>query len=149
MRSLIAILAVLSCTLVCSVAFAWPMCVDGDCLDGAGVMRDEDAGMTYAGQFRGGLFHGNGLLMVDDGTRYDGQFKNGQRDGDGVLTYPDGTGYMGQYKNGKKHGQGTEFYPPSLRYVGLFRDGERVPGQGKSVWKQPTVLKIKSAEARP
>ena len=58
-------------------------------------------GSKYSGEYKDGLFDGQGTLIYPDGRKYDGQFHYGQMDGTGKMTYPDGRVEEGIWKDGK------------------------------------------------
>jgi hypothetical protein len=64
--------------------------------------RDSEGG-TYVGEFRNGVFHGQGKRIYTEGvmagTGYDGEWANGERSGTGKITYPSGKVYDGEWKN--------------------------------------------------
>jgi hypothetical protein len=67
--------------------------------------RDSEGG-TYVGEFRKGVFHGQGKCKytagVMAGTSYDGEWANGERSGKGMITYPSGKVYKGEWENGER-----------------------------------------------
>ncbi|MBD3296600.1 MAG: hypothetical protein GF392_04465 [Candidatus Omnitrophica bacterium] len=81
-------------------------------------------GSFYKGQFRQGLFNGQGVLVKNNGYRYEGEFKDGFPHGTGVEILGDGTRYEGRFKDGRWHGAGTVVWKDGTRYEGRFRDGK-------------------------
>ena len=125
-------------------------CVEGDCANGKGTMA-YSTGHKYTGEFKDGVRHGEGIMLMPggrkmvgvwvdnqiregtftapDGTIYEGQWEFRERNGRGTLTFPDGRKYVGEFKSGRRHGQGTMTWPDGRTYVGEFKQGERT-GQG-------------------
>lgn len=66
--------------------------------------------ILYSGQFRDGLFDGNGILDLGDGYRYEGGFVAGRFDGEGTLRFD---------------GESPE---NSWRFEGVFKEGVAVSG---------------------
>lgn len=91
--------------------------------------------LVYAGQYKDGLYHGEGVLYYQSGfIRYRGSFVNGRMQGTGRLYYDmrnAGTGeqgiwYAGTFRNDKRHGYGTLYTDDgAIAYEGEFVNGER------------------------
>ena len=121
-------------------------CIEGDCVNGSGTMVFA-TGHKYTGEFKDGIRHGKGVLLMPgdrkivgvwenneisegtytqpDGTVYEGQWRHRERNGKGALTFPDGRRYTGDFKSGLRHGQGTMLFPDGRKYVGSFQSGAR------------------------
>ena len=141
---------------------ALPPCLDGDSIwsECKGIKENpdrtinnprasdswEDVGdgewNVYVGEFKNGLYHGDGILIFEENVWgftqfYDGKWKDGKQHGHGTYKYYDGTTYEGEWKDGKQHGQGAMIYlkrstkhnRPEWSYVGGWKDG-RKHGQG-------------------
>ncbi len=97
------------------------------------------SGDVYKGNFKDGLYHGQGELTRADGTSYVGNFENGQFHGSGVYTktyvkkqgnadnksLEDNIGkrvYSGTFVNGVLSGDGT-WLDGNKRYEGKFLNG--------------------------
>ncbi|MEW6429079.1 MAG: SH3 domain-containing protein [Thermodesulfobacteriota bacterium] len=94
-------------------------------------------GSRYIGQFNGGVFDGQGILLFADGRKYTGGFKDGLFNGRGKMEMAMG-GYDGEWQNGQFHGQGTLTRFDGSRLIGRWRDGSWV-GDGKYVSPQGDV----------
>jgi hypothetical protein len=110
-----------------------------------GVENDHD---QYIGETKKGKPHGLGILyFIDkDYIIYQGQWKNGVFHGEGKLDLSDLT-YDGEFKDGKKHGTGYYIFKLEYRTVGFwsgkFKDGSP-HGKGKYTWsKNANVFKGK------
>ena len=91
--------------------------------NGLGIMIDNIGG-KYIGEWKDGLFHGQGKFTSLNGSMYYvGGYKKGKRDGQGVLTFLDGLKYEGEFKDGKWNGQGTLSSLNGRKYVGEYKDG--------------------------
>lgn len=103
------------------------------------LLLDPDAvlpnGDQYQGQFKNGLFHGQGKLIFIRGGFYEGQFTLGRMTGKGVLVDADETRYEGTLVNGEYDGQGKIVYSTKASYEGGFSQGE-YHGQGKYTDKE-------------
>ena len=108
------------------------------------------SGTAYVGEFKNGLYHGQGTFTFSDGATYVGEFKNGKESGSGTFTcwvhgavyvgkfingmkhgegeykYPDGSVYKGKWKFGKKHGLGTYIYPDGKKDIGQFKNDKYI-----------------------
>jgi len=78
---------------------------DCETLYGAGVWTDCQGTLTYAygeyvGEWKGGQFHGQGILTWPDGSKYVGEFKDGKHHGQGTFTYADGFQEEGRWQDG-------------------------------------------------
>ena len=82
-------------------------------------------GDIYEGDWKEGKRHGHGTYIESEGDKYVGEWKNEKRHGHGTQTSPDETKYRGEYKDGKRNGQGTFTSPDGTRYVGEYKDGMR------------------------
>ena len=63
---------------------------------------------VYTGDLRGMTFHGYGTYesYVVGGTSYEGEWKDGVYHGQGTLTFANGSQVKGQFKNGSLYGEG-------------------------------------------
>ncbi|CRH85842.1 Uncharacterized protein conserved in bacteria [Chlamydia trachomatis] len=68
-------------------------------LTGQGKVTFEN-GDVYQGQFKNGLFHGQGTFRAKAGWTYTGAFSNGRPNGQGKLKTEDKTIYQGKFKQG-------------------------------------------------
>ncbi|CAK0804599.1 unnamed protein product, partial [Prorocentrum cordatum] len=78
-------------------------------------------GATYAGQWKGSLRHGQGVLKGADGQRYHGSFRNGQVHGHGVFKAASGNTYEGQWELSKRHGRGKYVHMDGITYEGEWK----------------------------
>merc|ERR1711871_718813 len=60
---------------------------------------------VYKGEFKDGVFHGNGEMVFSNGSKYIGEFKNHQRNGRGIFTEVSGAEYYGHFVDDVKHGE--------------------------------------------
>ena len=105
--------------------------------EGFGVMVYASGNM-YEGQWRAGMFCGQGTFREATGVSYVGQW-GGSRfwgqgsvyTGQGTLRFASGCKYEGQFAEGNYHGQGTCHYASGDKYVGQWVDGLR---EGYGTW---------------
>ena len=90
-------------------------------------------GEEYVGKWKDGEKHGQGTQIRSNGNKYVGEWKNGRNHGQGTFTFSSGQKYVGGHREGKFHGQGTWTYPNGTNYVGEFKDGI-FNGQGTFSW---------------
>ena len=57
-------------------------------------------GPLYKGEWRKGLYHGNGSFDYNDGRFYEGQFRGGKNHGMGTFTHYNEKKYTGEWKRG-------------------------------------------------
>lgn len=112
----------------------------GECINGyinghGAVKRYINRKLTYIyiGEFKDGMFGGQGTMIWDDGDKYVGEWRDGLFHGQGTYTWADGRQYSGGWKNDERHGQGIETYADGGKYIGEWRDNER-NGQGTYTW---------------
>jgi len=86
---------------------------------GHGMRRNPQG--RYTGNFKDGLFDGQGVYVGADGMRYDGEWKNGNLEGHGKLTFASGLRYEGQFRANTYNGSGSMTYPDGARYDGEYR----------------------------
>jgi hypothetical protein len=79
---------------------------------------------VYAGEFRGGRFHGSGMLRVGSHEE-EGQFRHGKLHGEGERRYEDGSTESGHFVSGRLHGKGQEKLADGSVYEGEFARGRR------------------------
>ena len=101
---------------------------------------------TYSGQFKNGIFHGNGTynyfnfdknLLEEknfycyDGIKYSGNWENGLKQGEGTMVYEydekknNKKYYVGQWDNDKKNGKGKLYFGKSEYYDGSWENNEK------------------------
>ena len=85
-------------------------------------------GKKFEGKFEGNFIDGFGRLITVDG-KYEGQFKNGIFNGQGTHTFTNGDKYIGNHRNGKYEGFGTFYFSNGETYIGEFKDN-RFHGKG-------------------
>jgi len=88
-----------------------------------------EGGNQYVGEFKDGVFHGQGTMTYANGDQYVGEWKDNMPHGQGTVTWKDGEQYVGEWKNNMPHGQGTITLSNGNQYVGEFKDG-LMHGQG-------------------
>ena len=87
-----------------------------------------DDGSSYKGNFKEGLYHGQGTFTWANGEKYEGEFKEGARI-KGTYTWPEKRkGYMykyvGEFKNNVFEGKGTAYYVGGETESGIWSKGE-------------------------
>jgi len=55
-------------------------------------------------QYKDGLSHGKGKLVLQAEGQYEGDFVEGKKHGQGTWTGPDDMVYVGQYQKDRRHG---------------------------------------------
>ena len=69
-------------------------------------------GITYAGEWRDGVYHGRGAKLYSKGGGYDGEWVEGKRQGWGTSFYDGKWGYdrwVGPFEDDLPHGVGTMY----------------------------------------
>ena len=95
---------------------------EGEFVDGKQTghgMRRNPQG-RYTGNFKDGLFDGQGVYVGSDGMRYDGEWKSGNLEGHGKLTFASGLRYEGEFRANTYSGFGSMTYPDGARYDGEY-----------------------------
>lgn len=77
-------------------------CVDGDCVEGFGIMKFDDGG-TYEGLFKTTFLNGIGYYYYPGGGSHVGEFVNNIIQGTGIRFGTDGSSYYGGFENNKQH----------------------------------------------
>ena len=98
-------------------------------------------GERYEGQFRNGVYYGEGKYTYLDGGYYEGEYKNVQsnpvtfldfplydnlRHGFGIRVWSNGSKYQGQWRYGLMDGQGVTTTVMNEKHTG--KEGLRVKG---------------------
>ncbi|MDJ0707568.1 MAG: protein kinase [Leptolyngbyaceae cyanobacterium MO_188.B28] len=89
----------------------------------------DDNGVRYYGDFSGGVFSGQGIMVFANGDRYDGAFRDGKRQGCGTLSLSDGARYTGEFQDDNFDGLGQWILKNGDRYIGEFKNNQ-CHGQG-------------------
>ena len=101
---------------------------------------------SYSGEWRRGVMHGHGVLVVGDST-IEGEFLDGEVDGVGVRTWREGNvavkQYRGEFRRGEMWGRG-EMATATDRYVGDFV-ANRFEGAGARTTAAKAVSDVASA----
>lgn len=58
-------------------------------------------------QYKDGLSHGKGTLILQGEGQYEGDFIEGKKHGQGTWTGPDDMVYFGQYQHDRRHGESS------------------------------------------
>ena len=81
---------------------------------------------VYQGEWKEGLYHGEGTLWRKDGCRLEGTFVNGYLEGTGTVFRANGSvSYHGRFVEGKRDGEGIEYEEDGAEYEGRFREDRR------------------------
>ena len=89
-----------------------------------------DDGSSYKGNFKDGLYHGQGTFTWANGDKYEGEFEEGARI-KGTYTWPEKReGYMykyiGEFKNNEFEGEGTAYYVGGETESGIWKNGKYI-----------------------
>jgi hypothetical protein len=78
-------------------------------------------GVGYVGEYRAGMSHGQGKLLLANGDTYVGEFREFALHGQGVYSWSNGQIYAGEFSYGWRNGQGTMTRPDgSVSHSGLW-----------------------------
>lgn len=66
-------------------------------------------GTTYVGEYRDGMFHGQGKVTYRNSDSYIGEFKQDAPHGYGTFLRFDGSKHVGEFVRGQVNGRGTEY----------------------------------------
>ncbi len=81
-------------------------------------------GGKYVGDWKNGMYDGQGSLSSWSNDMYVGKWKSGRYDGQGTFTFANGDRYVGEWKDGKHNGQGIEYRADgSVLKSGLYENG--------------------------
>lgn len=121
--------------------------ISGLNLHGHGVAYLPD-GSFYNGEFKDGLFNGNGTLVWNNGVNYVGEFRHGRMHGKGVMQSPGDFTYRGNFANGFFEGQGDFIRTGGYQYKGEFVHGD-YEGQGRFVSDEGYVYEGEFQHGKP
>mmetsp|Transcript_8477 Transcript_8477/g.24350 ORF Transcript_8477/g.24350 Transcript_8477/m.24350 type:complete len:317 (-) Transcript_8477:237-1187(-) len=82
-------------------------------------------GRLYEGEFRRGMFHGNGRMVWNHPRGrmvYEGEYFEDKKHGHGKFTWPSGRSYEGQWVNGKREGIGVDTSCAGTQCRGVWED---------------------------
>ena len=101
------------------------------CPEGSSHLFDNCAGAhvyangdTYAGEWKAGKKHGQGIYTWADGERYEGEWDGGTKSGIGAYFWNNGDRYEGQFVDGIYHGEGTFTYVSGRSISGEWDAGK-------------------------
>ena len=95
--------------------------------------------LEYTGEFRSGVFNGNGMLRTST-TTYTGSFKDGKMDGRGELVLSDGFRAIASFRQGMMHGPARLVDALGQEvFVGDFVDGQPVAPRAAPVLQAEPV----------
>ncbi|CAD5115533.1 unnamed protein product [Dimorphilus gyrociliatus] len=101
--------------------------------NGFGVYQYENEFYRYEGEWKDGMKHGHGKLIMKDGSFYEGEFSKGEIEGHGCrFSALTGNKYSGQFHQGEFHGHGTMYYGDGSVYEGEWSSNKR---QGYGIFK--------------
>lgn len=101
--------------------------------------------LHYKGNWKAGVFEGNGEVIYTNGSRYKGEFSSYLHHGQGRFTDKDGNGFDGSWNKGQKHGRGLcltyrkptpceYYYNAIVTYEGELDDNGIRNGTGTFSW---------------
>ena len=85
------------------------------------------ASSTYAGEWKGAIYEGDGKYIWSDGTSFEGEWDSEKQSGNGTMTYANGDVYQGEWSYDQRNGHGTMIYADGTEYSGEWKDDEIVP----------------------
>ena len=101
-----------------------------------------DQTLSYEGEFKNGMFNGNGILDYGNNVKYYGSFENGELNGYGRLDWPTNNNYIytGEHILSARQGKGSSINNDEKfvgNYSNALRDGEGiiVYRDNGSIWK--------------
>ncbi|PJZ71436.1 hypothetical protein CH373_02760 [Leptospira perolatii] len=101
-------------------------CIEGNCESGYGI-KARPGSYRYEGDFKSGLAHGKGSLILESGESYEGEWAFGRKEGKGTYRYIDGSSYIGSWSNNMRNGEGTLFDSDGkVSYQGKWKDGNQM-----------------------
>ena len=92
--------------------------------DGKGTYIEDR--FEYNGEFKEGVFNGQGTLTWAHGDMYVGEFKNGTYYGQGTYTWANGDKYVGEWKDNKQNGQGTMTHSDGKIEKGIWENAKLI-----------------------
>lgn len=98
-----------------------------------GGVQERRYGYMYEGEFREGLKHGRGKMVLSNGNTYEGSFQYGKRQGSAKYTWANGDTYDGVFQDGAMTGEAEIVYENGRRhYKGRVLNG-LFHGHGKLI----------------
>ena len=102
----------------------------------------------YIGEYKDGLYHGQGTYTFDNGDKYEGDWKDGKQNGKGIYIWGKvssekwGGGwkkYVGEWKDNMSDGRGTVTYQHGETILeGEWKD-DKQHGRGTNIFKATKV----------
>ncbi len=92
-----------------------------------------DNGDKYVGEFKDGLFRGQGTFTSTNGDKYVGEYKDNKRNGQGTFTFASGSKWVGEWENDNLNGYAITYnVDGSVDQEGIFKDDVFQYAQKKS-----------------
>lgn len=82
---------------------------------------------TYAGEAKGQVREGLGVLAFGDGSRQEGEWAADAKVGHGVLVFSNGDTYEGSFKDGRRQGHGVMSFRAGGSYLGVVAADRNEP----------------------
>ncbi len=79
-------------------------------------------GDKYTGEFKEGLFNGNGKYVWSDSSKYEGDWKNNKMSGYGIFIDNRGNRYVGEWLDNMKNGNGTQTLANGTKFAGQWKN---------------------------
>ena len=99
---------------------------------------DWENGRSYVGDFKQGLFNGQGIYVGATGLTVAGQFEDGLLSGFARIDHPNGTSYQGELQRDLMHGRGKLQLANGNSWEGDFSE-DQITGSGTWSQKDGTV----------
>jgi hypothetical protein len=96
--------------------------------EGEGALVVFRGGLSYTGQWVGGVMQGYGVLRFANGDKYDGDFVAGKMQGEGRYASTDGSVYIGEFRNGLRDGAAKSMLADGS-YRTIWRAGKEIDRQ--------------------
>ena len=124
-------------------------CMEGNCINGKGLIKNNENGEVYFGDLKNYEANGEGVLAfsldgdpVENRNKYSGEFKNNKYHGKGTLEVASGGKYISEFKDGRFHGKYTYVDKYGVTLIGEYEDGSKKDGLHTRIDPDGTELKI-------
>ena len=79
----------------------------------------------YEGGFRDDMFHGEGILLLNEGQIIKGTWLYGELEGSAEVEWPSGQKFKGEFRRSMREGEGTYYFGDGREWKGEWSNDQQ------------------------